>query len=154
MPRRKIPWTPEKLAAAQERGRRQGLINVQNGTLRRAAEIAANSRSAKPKAPRKKYPRKHVLVKNIERYRQNGIRTGEMNAKTGWMEKIRTRESAALGGRVTSHVRWHVERGITNPNCYFCMGEPLPSEKEQMHFLANSIGQTNCSASSQEPRIA
>jgi len=129
MPKRKIPWTPEKLAAAQERGRRQGLINDQNGTLKRASELSRTSRSQRPRAPREKHARKHVLVKDTESYRRNGLLVGGRNAANGWLDKIRTYESAALGGRVVSHNRWHVARGVTNPRCRFCAGEDLPNER-------------------------
>jgi len=64
--------------------------------------------------------------KNMNAYRENGRRTGLINATNGHLDRIRTYESAALGARVVCHLRWHVSRGIENPKCCFCAGEELP----------------------------
>ena len=49
---------------------------------------------------------------------------GRKNAESGHLASIATFESRSkggrIGGRIVSHTRWHVRRGITNPSCSLC----------------------------------
>jgi hypothetical protein len=53
---------------------------------------------------------------------------GRKNAENGHLARIATPESCANGGRISGrivgpkvcHVRWHVNRGISNPACALC----------------------------------
>lgn len=40
------------------------------------------------------------------------------------MEHAKTYESCRKGGITASHIRWHVNRGVVNPDCAFCSETP------------------------------
>ena len=68
--------------------------------------------------------------------REDKARAGRKNAESGQIMSIATFESRSkgsrnqsledkalggcIGGRIVSHIRWHVRRGITNPSCSLC----------------------------------
>jgi hypothetical protein len=55
--------------------------------------------------------------KNVENghIQSLGRAQGRKNIENGHLARI-----TVLGGRAASHIRWHVRRGIINPNCRLC----------------------------------
>jgi general stress protein YciG len=63
-----------------------------------------------------------------ELHPEMAARCGRKNVESGHLASIATPESCAKGGRISGrivgpkvcHVRWHVNRGISNPACALC----------------------------------
>lgn len=55
---------------------------------------------------------------------KNGRRQGRLCAARGLLDKIRTYRSCSRGGRVSTHLRWHIARGIRKPaSCDLCCAD-------------------------------
>lgn len=55
---------------------------------------------------------------------KNGRRQGKLSAASGLLDKVRTYRSCSRGGRVSTHLRWHIARGIRKPDtCDLCSAD-------------------------------
>jgi len=117
-------------AGGRANGPIQGLKNVESGQLRSVCAKGG-----------------HAAVESghLNGVRAAGGRTsGKRNVESGLLAKIRTPESCAKGGRTrgkqsiitgflqaicakggraSNHLRWHVNRGIVNPECSLCVSK-------------------------------
>ena len=66
---------------------------------------------------------------------------GNQNAESGFLDQIRTHEGSVRGAIRSCHLRWHVERGISNPKkCELCRKE-LEHGKDDIRRKAEGTGQ-------------
>lgn len=59
---------------------------------------------------------------------KGGKIAGRKNAESGHMREIQ-KIGASLGGKVATHNKWHVNRGITNDNCNLCIEKVKDGER-------------------------
>jgi hypothetical protein len=56
----------------------------------------------------------------VGRFFSGGCISGRQNVSSGHMDRIRTPESRAKGGRSATHIKWHINRGIVKADCFLC----------------------------------
>lgn len=115
-------------------GRIAGRKNVKNGHLKSMAGKAAEWRDANPEAAMaicrkggRIGGRKNVESGHLARIQAMGGRIqgpiqGRKNVASGHWDRIRhhlTTEDGPKG----NHIRWHVNRGIVNPDCPLCVAD-------------------------------
>ena len=83
-------------AFTSEDNRRGGITNAKSGHLRRIAASGGRANSS-----------------------ENKRRAGRIGGSRGTQEN--RSKAGLIGGPIGMHVRWHVNRGIVNPDCPFCM---------------------------------
>jgi len=96
-------------ASSSKGGRRGGLTNAKSGHMERMRTFAASSSGGKIQGPR------NVANGHLQRIGRIG---GRAAVTSGQLKSV-----CAKAGHVSGHLRWHVKRGILNPNCDLCMQE-------------------------------
>jgi|SRR6267142_838454 len=121
--------SPEVYAAATERlkvGARKGGINcplearIRGGVgyhkkLKGTLEYAVH----RSKAGNRRIEL-HGCPSTPEGCSKGGVTTGKMNAESGHLARISSLGVKADGPGKATHKRYHVNRGIINPNCKYC----------------------------------
>lgn len=98
------------------------------------AQAAAAGRKGGPAAIAKRVAAGlDAFCRTREKAAEDGRRTGRLGGLVGARNQPREakvlgarnqpREAKARGGYVTTHRRWHLERGIANPRCPICVAE-------------------------------
>ena len=65
--------------------------------------------------------RKNIESGLLARICKDGGRVqGKKNAESGHFASITTQESLVKGSKAGNHTRWHINRGIINPDCPLC----------------------------------
>jgi hypothetical protein len=116
-----------------EGGKKGGRVCVENGWAATLGEIygAKNAASGLMLRVRQEAEAKGILAqvrarqqqgkKNAENGHMSGLGKewgpiqGRISVESGLLKRI-----GPLGGKMATHRRWHVKRGIVNPNCNLC----------------------------------
>jgi hypothetical protein len=108
---------PERVEAIRKLGYIQGAKNVETGHMERIRK-AAEDAGILPAARRKQQQgKKNAENGHMARLgREWGLFYGKKCAESGLLRSV-----CVAGGKAGSHRRWHVDRGIPNPNCSFCI---------------------------------
>jgi hypothetical protein len=75
--------------------------------------------------PKNKELGRGIFALTLEQHRGNSSKAGRKNVQSGHLDSLRTPEHQAVagrvGGKITAHIRWHVQRNVVKEGCALCL---------------------------------
>jgi hypothetical protein len=114
---------------AKERGKKGGMVNVESGHISRLGKSGVGGKIGGKIAGRKAVESGQLArIRTRDSCSRGGKTQGERMVKSGHLARIRSRmmlgtaykESRVWSMAKALHTRWHVNRGVVNPQCPLC----------------------------------